>query len=540
MPSTPPEKLRMQLSSDGRRVQLWVEPRIEIALNSADIQTRLKEMGCGDWVVLQDIVTKLPTLFQTIKESTLFDIAEKRDAEATLTVSRDELTAYLTLVPPCGGVPVTMQKIHALLAQHKVTHGLLQEAITLALATQTADHMLVAQASLPIHGDDARFESQLPQIIDRYAKKHPHESVNIHELSTLVTVKPNTPLLRKIPAITGTPGTTVTGKIIPAKSGRDLLFTASLSGVKFDANDPNLLLAAIGGQAVMIEHGMRVEPIIELKSVDVSSGNIDFDGTVNVSGDVGTGLRISAGVDIFVAGTVEGATLEAGGNIKVNKGVIGRGELHNDDGTPGARLARLKAHGSVRARFVENAIIEARGDVIIDELLAHCEITTQGAVVVGKDKAKKGHILGGSINAAHGIKAQVIGSAAGIRTTLEAGISRMLRQSIDAARDTIIVKCAERDKLTALLKHAAQLHEEAVLRARGTLANTEDEIKQLNIQRDALQKRLEQDVHARIDIGLRAHEGTTVLLGENVMAVDHEHGPGTFTLRDGEIVFTPH
>jgi uncharacterized protein len=240
-----------------------------------------------------------------------------------------------------------------------------------------------------------------------------------------------------------------------------------------------------------------------------------------------------------VAGTVEGATLEAGGNIKVNKGVIGRGESRQEDNARGAGLARLKATGSVQARFVENAVIEAHGDVMIDELLAHCEVRAEGALVVGKDKAKKGHILGGNITAVHGIKAQVIGSAAGVRTKLEAGISRALRKNIDDARDAIIAKCAERDKLTALLKRAAQLPEELVVRARATLAKSEQELKTLNTQRDTLQQQLGQDINARIAIGVRVHEGTTVLLGEKTLAVDHERGPGTFTLSDGEIVFTP-
>ena len=539
MPPASPEKLRMQLSSDGRRVQVRVEPHTEIALNSGDIHQQLKDMGCGDWAVLQDTVTKLPKLFKSVKESTLFDIAEKHDAEITLLVSSDELAVYLTLAPPRGGAPVTVQDVLALLAHHKVKYGIMRDILTAAVSAQTADQAVIAQGTPPVNGDDARFESLLPQITDRRPKEHQDGRVDYREICTFFTVKPDTPLLRKIPLTVGTAGTAVTGKIIPAKSGRDLLFGAPLTGVKFDTHDRNLLLAAMSGQAVMIQHGVQVESVIELKDVDMSSGNIEFDGTVNVSGDVVTGLRIRASGDIFVAGTVEGAILEAGGHIKVNNGIIGRGELHHEDGTPGTRLARLKAEGSVQARFVENAIIEARGDVIIDELLAHCEVSAEGALVIGKDKAKKGHILGGSITAVHGINAQVIGSAAGVRTTLEAGISRMLRKSIDAARDTIIVKCAERDKLTALLKRAAQLHEELVLRARGTLANTEEELKQLNTQRDALQQRLGQDINARITIGVRVHEGTSVRLGEKTLTVDHEHGRGTFTLRDGEIVFTP-
>ena len=161
-------------------------------------------------------------------------------------------------------------------------------------------------------------------------------------------------------------------------------------------------------------------------------------------------------------------------------------------------------------------------------------------MVVGKAKARKGHILGGSITAAHGIHAQVVGSTAGVRTTLDAGTGRRLRHNIDAARGALIVKCAERDKLTTLLKRAAQLQEELLLRTQAALASTEEELKQLNTQRDALQQQLGEDSNARITAGVRVHEGTTLVLGETTLAVDHEYGPGTFTLHGGEIVFTPH
>ncbi|MBI3776711.1 MAG: DUF342 domain-containing protein [Gammaproteobacteria bacterium] len=540
MPPAPTEKLRMQLSPNGRRVQVVVEPRAEVTLTPNDILEQLKIMGYGDWAVLKEAVTKLPKLFTSIREPTLADIAEKRDAEMTLTISSNELTAQLTLTPARGGETVSEADVFALLTHNNVTQGIIPSAVAQAVSAQLADQVLVAQGTLPIDGEDARFESQLPEITDRRPKENSNGSVDYREISMFFTVKPDTPLLRKIPLTIGTAGTSVTGKIIPATPGRDLSFSAPLSGVKYDAEDKDLLLSAIGGQAVMIEHGVRVEPVIELKDVDLSSGNIDFDGTVNVGGDVASGLRIRTSGDIFVAGTVEGATLEAGGNIKVNKGVIGRGELRQQDNTPGASLARLKAEGSIQARFVENAMIEAHGDVMIDELLAHCEVVTEGTLMVGKDKAKKGHILGGSITAVRGIKAQVVGSGAGVRTKLEAGISRSLRKDLDQARETIIVKCAERDKVAALLKRSTQLPAELVARARATLLKSEAELKNLIVQRDAIQQQIGQDINARITIGLRVHDGTTVLLGEKTLTVDRERGPGTFTLSEGEIVYTPH
>ena len=539
MPSAPDVKLRLQLSANGRRVQAVIEPRPDASFTEHEVREQLDSMGCGDWVVFKETVANLPKLFKSVKTAMLADIAEKRDAEITLSVSSDELTAYLTLVPACGGAPAAENNILALLAQHKVTHGILLAAVTAVVQSQTADRVVVAQGTAPVSGDDACFASELPHISDRRPQENQDSDLNYREISMFFLITPDTPLLRKIPFTLGTPGQTVTGKIIPAQAGHDLPFSALLSGVKFDATDKNLLLAAIRGQAIMIEQGVWVEPVIEFNNVDLSSGNIDFDGTVNISGDVATGVRIRTRSDIFVAGTVAGATLEAGGNIKVNKGVIGRGDLYQEDGTPGTSIALLKAQGCVQAQFVNNAIIVARGDVIIDELLAHCEVTAKGTLVVGKDNAKNGHILGGNIIAVRGIKARVIGSAAGVRTNLEAGLSRMLRKNLDDARETIIVKCAERDKLSALLKRSAQLQEDLVRRTQRTLATVEEELKQLNTQRTALQQQLRQDLNARIAISMRTHEGTTLLLGEKTLAVNHEHGPGTFTLHDGKIVFTP-
>lgn len=313
MPPAPSEKLRLQFSANGRRVQAVIEPRPDASLAVYDVLEQLKAMGCGDWAVFNNTVMNLPRLFKSVKQTTLADIAEKRDAVMTLTVSSDERAAHLTLTPARGGTPVTQQDVLTLLARHKVKHGILRDAVTAAVATQTAGQLAVAQATLPDHGGDARFASQLPELTDPHLQENPDRRAGYRAISTLCRVSAGTPLLRKIPPTSGTGGTTVTGKIIPAHPGRDLPFAAPLKGVEIDSGDGNLLLAAISGQAVWGEHGVRVEPVIDLDNVDLTSGNIDFDGTVNISGDVAAGLRIRSRGDIFVGGTVAGATLEAGG-----------------------------------------------------------------------------------------------------------------------------------------------------------------------------------------------------------------------------------
>jgi hypothetical protein len=544
--STPPETqtespLRLQLSADGRRLQAVIEPPRPDApmLDSAAVTELLEQSGCSTWFVRKDEIARIPKLARTVKHTTLVDVAEKRDAEMAVTISRDELVAHLSIAPAQGGDPVTEADVLALLERNKIRHGVLHEVIAQAVAAQHAEQSEVARGTPPVDGRDTGFETLLPEISDRRPRVNDDGSVDYREISAFFTVTPGTPLLRRVPRTDGEAGTTVAGTIIPPKPGRDLQFAAPLSGARADADDPNVLVASVGGQPIVIERGVTVEPVINLATVDLTTGNINFDGTVNVAGDVAAGLCIRSRGDVFISGTVEGAIIESGGNIKVNKGIIGRGDVRQSDGSVGTGVARISAKGSVQARFIENALVEAEGDVIADELMAHCEIKSSGAVIVGRTNAKKGHILSGSIVAVHGIKAQVIGSGSGARTRLEAGQSRMLRAQLDELRDAIIAKSAERDKLATLVERADRLPGDVGERARKSLAVVETELKSLHERRDALTQQLNQDSYARIDVGMTLHEGALILLGERKLTVDREHGPGRFALADGEIVYTP-
>lgn len=532
--------VRLELSEDGRRVLAVITPRPDApAITPGDITTMLRANNWDQWFVLKDEFAKLPRVAREVKAETRLPIAEKRDAEITLQLAPDEMSARLTLVPARGGAPVTEHDLKVVFDRQRVTHGLISDAIAAALASQHADNVLVAEGTQPVSGEDTVFEALLPEISDRRPKEREDGSVDYRDISVFFTVKPDTPLMRLVKPTLGTAGTTVTGKVVPSKPGKDIPFSTGLGGTRLSESDRNVLVAAIGGQPVLVEHGVRVEPVINLENVDMNSGNIDFDGTVNVKGDVVAGLSVRTTGDICVTGMVEGATLEAGGNIKIVKGVIGRGELRTADGTPGANIARLKARGNIQARFIENALVEAEGDVLVDELLAHCDVSSQGAVVVGRPKAKKGHILGGSITAVKGVKAQVLGSTAGVRTRIEVGMSRAMRTAIDALRESLIKKCSERDKLVTLVSRAAQIPKEMLERARATLTKIQSEIESLNSERDALQQKLQQDNSARVMVGVTTHEGITIHLGESTLTIAKEYGPGSFCLNEKEIVYTP-
>lgn len=55
-----------------------------------------------------------------------------------------------------------------------------------------------------------------------------------------------------------------------------------------------------------------VEPILRVAEVNMATGNIHYDGTVQVDGEVQHGMLVQASGDIIVSGTVDGGVLEAG------------------------------------------------------------------------------------------------------------------------------------------------------------------------------------------------------------------------------------
>ena len=130
----------------------------------------------------------------------------------------------------------------------------------------------------------------------------------------------------------------------------DEAFAPALSGVQVALEDSNLLKATVVGQPVLVSHGVMVEPVLRLAEVNLASGNIYFDGTVQIDGEVTQGMKVQAKGDIEVGGTVDGGLLDAGGDIRVAGGIIAG--------------AQVKAHGAVSARFGENCSIWA-GTVIL-------------------------------------------------------------------------------------------------------------------------------------------------------------------------------
>ncbi len=178
----------------------------------------------------------------------------------------------------------------------------------------------------------------------------------------------------------------------PGEDGQDVF------GRRVPADKPKALYVRCGRNVEVGEDGIayratcsgRVRYARQMLSVDrvfiihgnvgLASGNIDHAGAVFIDGDVEAETRIRVDGDVEVRGIVEGADIDAGGNLLVHRGITGGSHRH------------IKAGGRVQARFLVETSIDAGDDVVIERESINSRVFTKSSFVM-----PGGRLVGGSV-----------------------------------------------------------------------------------------------------------------------------------------------
>ena len=411
--------LILRLRVDNERLLAVVEPGTDRPpLDAAIVREQLAAQGLSNLYVDENALARLLTAYAESPERIELPIGERRNGACRVDVVDDKSVASLTLVPPYGGDPVTADQIHDALKTAGVVAGILPEEIEAALAEGSAADRVVARWRDVTHGEDATFVSLLPEPEERRPHADEHGIIDYRDLGQIAAVRAGDPLMRRIPATAGENGYDVSGRVLKASPGKNTPFSPLIRGAKVDPADADLLCAAISGRPIVGPTGVSVEAVVVLSHVDISTGHVDFDGSVNVQGDVSSGMRIRATGDVVIGGSVGAARITAGGKIVVKGGVIGGG---GEADASAKDRAVIRCQGLFKASFLEYADIESSSEILIDN---HCMYSTLAAgprVVVGGAGSKTGHIRGGTVSAAALVKAVTFGSPMGVKTTIRVG-----------------------------------------------------------------------------------------------------------------------
>lgn len=534
------------LASDGVTLSVNFAPNPgATTLELAMLKKLIDQLGYAHLPIQQDKLVEVVYKQRNNSEGFTIPISGHRDGSMEIETSTDRMNAMAYVHHPSGeGQPLTAEIIIQHLNQAKVTYGILDDIIEALVEDQgvtMVDEVIIAQGIPPVDGLDARFVSLVEDVAERRPPVLDDEPIDYREFGGVDTVAPGERILQRVPPTAGEDGTNVFGDTIPARAGKDKELKLNKS-VQLDPEDSDIVLANIGGQPVITDRGGFVEKLITLDDVDLKSGNIEFDGTVIVKGDVKSGMKVKASGDINVMGTVDAATMEAAGSVTVNGGIIGHGAVRDDQGNLRTGSGFVKAKGSVMARFYKNVIIEADDSVIARDTIEHCEISSRNQIVVGsRGGSARASIVGGHSQALVLVQAPTIGSPASAHTTIDVGYDPDAEERVESLREEIQnseKQLADVDKMAAFYKaNPAKLKDGLMDRIVATqmrliddLVKFKDELKFVKETANCLSK-------ARIVVINKIFSNVTLNFGKVNRITNEDLDRGTFLLQDTWITY---
>ncbi|QGY40053.1 DUF342 domain-containing protein [Pseudodesulfovibrio cashew] len=229
----------------------------------------------------------------------------------------------------------------------------------------------------------------------------------------------------------GEGGIDIYGKTIPAHAGRELHVH---KGQGVQVLDDKVTYTASAEGVVSMEKGTLsvTDCLIISGDVDISTGNVEVErGSVKILGSVQAGAVVSAPKHVIVAGSVESATVTAGGDVVVSGGI-----LMPEGGT-------VRAENDVLAGYATNARIIAGRDVEIANDTTNSRIQAEGRFLGTKGK---GHVQGGEIITSKGMEINEVGSELGVDTRITVRIDHADDSALREERQKIKVAISRIDE----------------------------------------------------------------------------------------------
>jgi uncharacterized protein (DUF342 family) len=352
-----------------------------------------------------------------------YQILERRDASIEIKIEKDEMSATAEISTALGGKNLTAKAILNSAQSSGVTKGFSKEEL-IALAKQAALEPAgtivtgkIALGKDAENGKDAKIKMLVQSAQERILRPKEREdgSVDMRDFGDIICVNVGDPLAKRIPLTEGIKGYTVTGSPIPPTPGEDITMQVG-EGTTLSQNNDDVLISTLVGLPRVIDNGVEVNEVYQLKNVDVSTGNIKFEGSVIIDGDVCEGMKVFATGDITVGGFVESALLEAGGDVTINGGIIGRKQEIED--TPVSDIimsVNIRCSGNVFAKYCQYAEISCN-DLRIENQMMHSIINVEKKLWLGSEDKANGKLIAGYIRAGTSVHAGIVGATAGSTT----------------------------------------------------------------------------------------------------------------------------
>jgi uncharacterized protein (DUF342 family) len=419
--------ITVKLDDTEQYVELNITPSlVEKDIEAAALHQLIQKSPFKDFFIFdENVVEAINSYKSAVKSnsSTLIEhrIGERRDTQIKCRIVEDQLSAYMTLITRYEGKYPTVQSLTKELHLLGIKRGISKKRLT-RLIQQCAQAQpgetfedLISKGLPPRAGKSSRLKPLVLNVLDRILKPQSVDSarVDMRNLGAIISVQKGAEILRRMPPTEGRKGYTVGGDVISAKSGEWIKFIPG-DGTVLSDGDENLLLSDISGMPKFKDEKMWVDSIFSCKGVNVGSGNVNYDGSVFVSGDVTEKMEIYATGDVTINGFVDSASIHADGDIIITEGAMGK---VNNSGVEYS--TNLMSKGNVYVQHGQGLDINCNGNVTVGRQLAYSRINCRGKVTIGSIDKPNGNIFACTIKCQNEVIAGTLGAVSGSNLTID-------------------------------------------------------------------------------------------------------------------------
>lgn len=246
------------------------------------------------------------------------------------------------------------------------------------------------------------------------------DNIDIRELQQRATVKMGQLVAQIRYKQPPTPGRSVYGDDIPPPPDDEMILRI---GEGVEQRGKVNFYATCDGLPQIDEDSISLSKILlHIGDVNLRTGNIRFDGPVEIKGSIDSGAIVETTGDLLVHGTVRAAQVRSGGNITVKSGVVT------------TQKGRMQARGDILCEFMENSNVVCGGNLNVVKAIIGSQVICGGTI---KITSKDGVVAGGLVSARDAINTRNLGFKRGALTTLNVGVDWKIEQAMQIRKARI-------------------------------------------------------------------------------------------------------
>ncbi len=332
------------------------------------------------------------------------------DRETHLVADEEGMRAYLKVIPGMNFSGLTRESVAAVLASAGVSHGVVEPGLLLFVSMQNSPSPFpgffqVARGTPMRKGENGTIEFHVqPTSMNPRYDENEAGAIDYKQLNLIENCFAGQRVASILPPGPGRPGRDVFGNAISPVPGEPMRVQTG-AGIVISANGRDFT-SEIEGRLVFENNALSVSPALEIsRDIDYSVGNVDFVGKVIVHGSLLDGFYINAKRGVELKGEMGAGRISSEGDVVITGGIKGKN-------------AAIITCRSLTARYIDDASVEASGDVSVVKEIMNSSVKALGRVTVDA-----GAIIGGDVCGFHGVEADTLGSDMGVNTRIMAGLN---------------------------------------------------------------------------------------------------------------------